>query len=81
MPRSGLSGVNAQPLCWYRFTPGTALSATVDAVDIVPACDTTNYAYMEGGISYQFALNTAMCGAFEFDHTSSGTLDVSWIQH
>jgi len=81
MPRAGLLNVNAQPLCWYRFTPGTALSATVDAVDIIPACDTTNYAYMEASIAQQFAVNTAMCGAFEFDHTTSGTLHINWIQH
>jgi hypothetical protein len=69
------------PLYWYRFAPADALSATVDLIDIIPACDTVNYAYMEGGIAYQFALNVADNGAFEFDHTATGTLDISWIQH
>jgi hypothetical protein len=79
--RGALAGINGDPLYWYRFTPADALSAEVDIVDIVPACDTVNYAFMEGGLSYQFALNTAQFGAFEFDHTATGTLDVTWIQH
>jgi hypothetical protein len=79
--RGGLAGISNQPLYWYRFAPSATLTNPTDIAEIYPACDTTNYAYMEGGISYQFALNTSMCGAFEFDHTSSGTLDISWIQH
>ncbi len=66
---------------WLRFKPSTTLSATIDVEEIIPACDTVNYAYMEGGIAYQFSLNIAQCGAFEFDHTATGTLDISWIQH
>jgi len=79
--RGALAGISNQPLYWYRFAPSTTLTNPTDIAELWPACDTTNYAYMEGGISYQFALNTAMCGAFEFDHTSTGTLDISWIQH
>lgn len=70
-----------EDLYWYRFAPSTTISATVDVVDIIPACDTVNYAFMEGGIQYQFALNIVQNGAFEFDHTATGTLDISWIQH
>ena len=66
---------------WYRFAPSAALSATVDLVDIIPACDTVNYAFMEAGVEYQFALNVAQNGAFEFDHVGSDTLNVTWIQH
>ena len=79
--QGALTGIDNEPLYWYRFAPSATLSATVDLIDIIPACDTVNYAYMEGGINYQFALNIAQNGAFEFDHTATGTLDVSWIGH
>ena len=79
--RGAIAGINGEPLFWYRFKPSTTLSATVDLVDIIPACDTVNYAFMEGGTSYQFSVNQAGVGAFEFDHTATGTLDVSWIAH
>ena len=79
--RGAITALDSTPLYWYRFAPSAALSATVDLVDIVPACDTTNYGYMEAGINYQFSLNTVRCGAFEFDHTSSDTLNITWIQH
>lgn len=69
------------PLFWYRFGPSTALSATVDLIDIIPAADTVNYGYMEGGVPYQFSINTDKVGAFEFDHTATGTLDITWIRH
>lgn len=67
--------------CWYRFTPSATLSAEVDLIDIIPACDTVNYAFMEGGVEYQFSLNVAQNGAFEFDHTGADTLNITWIQH
>ena len=70
-----------EKLCWYRFAPSATLSATVDLIDIIPATEDTNYGYMEGGVNYQFSLNTAQNGAFEFDHTGTGTLNISWIQH
>lgn len=70
-----------EQLYWYRFAPSATLSATVDVIDIIPAMDTTNYAYMEAGTSYQFSLNLVQCGAFEFDHTSSDTLNVTFIRH
>jgi hypothetical protein len=79
--KGSLTGINTDPLYWYRFTPSGALSATVDIDQIVPACDTTAYGYMEGGVSYQFSLNTTQCGAFEFDHTGTGTLNVNWLMH
>jgi hypothetical protein len=79
--RGAISGVDGESLFWYRFTPSTTLSATVDVVDIIPACDTTNYAYMEAATTYQFSLNPGNTGAFEFDHASTGTLDVSWLMH
>jgi hypothetical protein len=66
---------------WIRFKPSASLSATVDLLEVIPACDTTNYAYMEGGVIYEFSLNVANTGAFEFDHTSTGTLNVNWIMH
>lgn len=68
-------------LFWYRFAPSATLSATVDLIDIIPACDTVNYAYMQGGSSYQFSLNLVQNGAFEFDHTASDTLNLSWVMH
>jgi len=79
--RGAITALDNTPLYWYRFKTTGTLSATVDLIDIIPACDTVNYAYMEAGTSYQFSLNVAQNGAFEFDHTSSDTLDVSWIQH
>lgn len=66
---------------WIKITPSATLSTTVDIDEIIPACDTTNYAYMEGGIVYQFNLNEGQNGAFEFDHTATGTLDINWIMH
>jgi hypothetical protein len=79
--RGALAGVDSTPLYWYRFAPSATLSATVDIVDIIPACDTVNYGYEHGGVVKEFSLNTAQCGAFEFDHTGTGTLDVNWISH
>ncbi len=75
-----LAGINGTPLYWYRFAPSATLSAAVDAVDIIPACDTVNYAYMQAGIS-EFAMNVTQNGAFEFDHVGTDTLYVDWIQH
>ncbi len=66
---------------WIRFKPSTTLSAEIDLIEVIPACDTVNYGYMEGGVAYQFSVNQAQVGAFEFDHTGTGTLDVDWIQH
>ena len=79
--RGALAGIDNESLYWYRWTPGNTLSATIDVTDIYPACPTVTYAYMEGGMVYQFSLNTDKVGAFEFDHTATGTLDVTWIQH
>jgi len=79
--RGALAAASGSQLYWYRFTPSTTLSATVDLIDIIPACDTVNYGYMEAGMEYQPALNLAQCGAFEFDHASTGTVDITWIQH
>ena len=79
--RGPLAGVDSESLYWYRFTPSATLSATVDIVDIIPACDTVNYGYEQGGVVMQFALNTAQNGAFEFDHASTATLYVDWISH
>jgi hypothetical protein len=79
--KGGLADICGQSLYWYRFTPSATLSATVDIVDIIPACDTTNYGYEQGGVVMQFALNTVQNGAFEFDHTGTATLQVDWIQH
>ncbi|MFA5377151.1 MAG: hypothetical protein WC455_15475 [Dehalococcoidia bacterium] len=79
--RGPLAGVDGDSLYWYRFAPSATLSATVDIVDIIPACDTTNYGYEQGGVVMQFALNTVQNGAFEFDHTTSATLYVDWISH
>jgi hypothetical protein len=79
--RGAILAISNEPLYWYRFTPSATLSTTVSLYDIIPACDTVNYAYMEGGNSYQFSINTAEVGAFEFDHTATGTLNVTWIAH
>ena len=76
-----ITALDVEPLYWFRFKPVAALSVTVDINEIIPACDTVNYAYMEPGVEYQFALNPIACGAFEFDHASTGTLDVTWIKH
>ena len=79
--RGVITELNSQPLYWYRFKPSATLDASLDVNQIVPAADTTNYAYMEGGVPYQFALNVAQNGSFEFDHTATGTLDISWVRH
>lgn len=79
--RGALTGIDSSPLYWYRFAPGATLSATVDVIDIIPACDTTNYGYEQGGLAIQFSLNVAQNGAFEFDHTGTDTLYIDWVQH
>ena len=73
--------LDSRPLYWYRFKPGATLRDPTDINEIIPATEDTNYAYMVAGVNYQFALNLAQSGAFEFDHTASDTLNVSWIQH
>lgn len=76
-----VSVLDNEPLCWYRFAPSGSLSDPTDINEIIPATDTVNYGYMEGGTIYQFSLNVAQNGAFEFDHTGADTLNVTWIQH
>jgi len=73
--------LDSQPLYWYRYAPSGALSAAVQINQIVPAADTVNYAFKTAGMIYMFALNTVQAGAFEFDHTSSDTLNINWIRH
>jgi hypothetical protein len=79
--RGSLVDVTSESLYWYRFTPSATLSTTIDIQEIYPACDTTNYGYMEAGTPYQFSMNLAEIGAFEFDHASSATLDINWVMH
>ncbi len=78
-------GTFASPLfskCyWIRFKPSATLSSEIDVIEVIPAAYDTNYGFMEAAMSYQFALNTDKNGAFEFDHTSTDTLDVNWITH
>lgn len=82
LPASVEATVNGvSSLHWIRFKPSAALSATVDINEIIPVCVDTNYAYMEAGVPYQFSFNTERAGAFEFDHTGTATLDVTWIRH
>jgi len=82
VPASLTATVNGvSNLHWIRFKPSASLSATVDILEIVPACVDTNYAFMEAGVPYQFSFNTERAGAFEFDHTGTATLDVTWIKH
>ncbi len=82
LPASATTTVNGVPnLHWIRFKPSAALSATVDLDEIIPACADTNYAYMNGGVVYQFSFNTVRDGAFEFDHAATDTLYVNWIDH
>jgi len=76
--------ISADPLLnvdlyWYRFKPSATLSASIDILDIIPAAYDTNYGYSEAG-SETFSPNIAQCGAFEFDHTGTDTLYVTWIQ-
>ena len=78
---SALNSTTHDKLYWYRFKPSAALSATVDIVDIIPACDTVSYGYMQGGTEYQWSFNQSSEGAFEFDHTGTGTLNVTWLRH
>ena len=66
-------------LYWYRFKPSATLSASIDISDIIPISYDTNYGYSEAG-SETFSPNIAQCGAFEFDHTSTDTLYITWIQ-
>jgi len=77
-----LASVSGEVAYWYRFAPSATLSATVDLVDIIPACDTVNYAYRAGGVIHQIALNLDKNGAFEFDmDAGTDTLNLNWIQH
>ena len=73
-------GTLSQDLYWYRFKPSTTLSVTVDIVDIIPACDTTNYGYALADKPEIIRLNTAKNGAFEFSHSDNGTLYIDWLE-
>jgi hypothetical protein len=80
--RGALTGIDGDPLYWYRFAPSGALSATVDINEIIPAYKNTNYGYMEPGMEYQFSINTTQCGGFEIAASSgTPTLDISWVLH
>lgn len=79
--KGAVTNLGSEPLYWYRFTVSGTIDTPLDITEIIPLADTTNYGYMEAATSYNFALNTAQNGAFEFDHTSSGTLDINWIMH
>ncbi len=81
LPASVEYTVDGKRAHWVRFKPSTTLSATIDVEEIIPAADATTYAYMEAGVEYQFSINRAEVGAFEFDHASTGTLDVTWVMH
>ena len=77
-----LPSVSGEVAYWYRFAPSATLSATVDLVDIIPACDTTNYMYMAAGIVHPLTLNLNANGAFEFDMDyGENTVNLNWIQH
>ena len=79
--RGVITVLDNEPLYWYRFTPSATLSATVDVIDLIPACEDTNYGYIPAGVPLQFSLNVAQDGAFEFDHTGTDTLDLNWLRH
>ncbi len=67
---------------WMRFKPSAALSTTVDINEIIPVYQNANYGYMEPGMEYQFAINTAKIGGFVVLATAgTPTLDISWIKH
>ena len=78
--RGSILAIDTEPLYWYRFAPSGAFSANVQVNEIIPATDTVNYGFMEAGMTYQFALDTTQNGAFEFDHTGTATLNISWMQ-
>jgi len=79
--RGVVPSLSPGPLYWYRFKPSATLSAEIDLIDIIPASDTVSYGYMEGGLSYQFTVDTVRNGAFEFDHASTDTLYITWVEH
>ncbi len=67
---------------WMRFKPSATLAATLDIDEIIPVYKNVNYAYMEPGLEYQFAINTARVGGFVVLATAgTPTLDVSWVLH
>ncbi len=79
--RGAVLVLDSAPLYWYRYAPSGALSSDVQINQIVAAADTVNYGYMEGGALELFSLNLAQTGAFEFDHTGSDTLNITWVRH
>jgi hypothetical protein len=76
-----VTNLGSRSLYWYRFGPSATLSATTDIYNIYPAADTVNYGHFRGGVEYQFNLNVSEDGAFEFDHTGTATLDITWVRH
>ncbi|MDP2158761.1 MAG: hypothetical protein Q8K68_13755 [Nitrospirota bacterium] len=82
LKRSPLLGITTEQLYWFRFKPSAILSATVDIIEIIPVYRNANYAYMEPGVEYQFALNLAKVGGFVVLATAgTPTLDVGWVKH
>jgi len=67
-------------LYWYRYSVDKTLDSSVTAADIIPACADTNYGYAQAGIVENYSINTHLCGAFEFDHTGTGTLYLDWLR-
>lgn len=79
--RGRVVALSQQQLYWYRFAPTIPLSAGVQVNQIVAANEDTDYGYFEAGVNYQFSLNIAQTGGFEFDHLASDTLNITWIMH
>ncbi len=73
------TAINGISLTWIRFKPSSALSATVDIDQIIPACVDTNYGYFEAGIEYHYAIDNTKVGAIETDMASgSATLNATY---
>lgn len=67
---------------WIRFSPSTALSATVDINEIIPVYENTNYGYMEAGVVERIPLSGASVGGLAVLATAgTPTLDLTWEKY
>ncbi len=78
--RTAIDKVSNEELIWIRFCPSAALSATVDINEIIPVYQNTSYGYMQAAIEYSIPFDPKYVGGILGVHTSTGTLNLSWIK-
>ncbi|MFA5401563.1 MAG: hypothetical protein WC359_14025 [Dehalococcoidia bacterium] len=77
-----MNTVNGKEAYWIRFCPSTALSATVDVLEMMAVHKNTNYAWMEGGMVEAFNFDDDKVGGIQYlSVDSTPTLHVTWLKY